>query len=74
MQRIKNYNKLQNNIVEWITEYYSTNNIKALVVGVSGGIDSAVVSTLCAKTGIPTYVVTMPLDSKKENTELSDLH
>ena len=74
MQRIKNYNKLQNNIVEWITEYYSTNNIKALVVGVSGGIDSAGVSTLCAKTGIPTYVVTMPLDSKKENTELSDLH
>ena len=74
MQRIKNYKELKNNIVEWITEYYSTNNIKALVVGVSGGIDSAVVSTLCAKTGLPTYVVTMPLDSKKENTELSDLH
>ena len=74
MQRIKNYKELKNNIVEWITEYYSNNNIKALVVGVSGGIDSAVVSTLCAETGLPTYVVTMPLDSKKENTELSDLH
>ena len=49
-------------------------SIKALVVGVSGGIDSAVVSTLCAETGLPTYVLTMPLHSKEENTELSDLH
>ena len=48
--------------------------IKAFVVGVSGGIDSAVVSTLCAKTGLPTYVLTMPLHSKKENTLLSDTH
>ena len=48
--------------------------IKAFVVGVSGGIDSAVVSTLCAKTELPTYVLTMPLHSKKENTKLSDAH
>ena len=48
--------------------------IKAFVVGVSGGIDSAVVSTLCAKTELPTYVMTMPLHSKEENTELSELH
>jgi NAD+ synthase len=49
-------------------------SIKAFVVGVSGGIDSAVVSTLCAKTELPTYVLTMPLHSKKENTKLSDAH
>ena len=48
--------------------------IKAFVVGVSGGIDSAVVSTLCAETELPTYVLTMPLHSKKENTALSDAH
>ena len=35
---------------------------------------SAVVSTLCAETGLPTYVLTMPLHSKEENTELSDAH
>jgi NAD+ synthase len=49
-------------------------NIKAFVVGVSGGIDSSVVSTLCAETQLPTYVLTMPLHSKKENTELSEAH
>ena len=48
--------------------------IKAFVVGVSGGIDSAVVSTLCAETGLPTYVLTMPLHSKEGNTKLSDAH
>ena len=74
MERIENYNQIQNDIVKWIFEYGSINNIKSLVVGVSGGIDSAVVSTLCAKTGLPTYVLTMPLHSKEENTELSDLH
>ena len=49
-------------------------SIKAFVVGVSGGIDSAVVSTLCAKTELPTYVLTMPLHSKEGNTKLSDAH
>ena len=74
MERIENYNKIQNDIVKWICEYCSINNIKSLVVGVSGGIDSAVVSTLCAKTELPTYVLTMPLHSKVGNTFLSDLH
>ena len=74
MIRIDSYEDLTDRIVGWIKDYYWENNIKALVVGVSGGIDSAVVSTLCAKTGLPTYVLTMPLHSKEENTELSDLH
>ena len=40
-------------IVNWITSYVKSTNgkIKSLVVGVSGGIDSALVSTLCAMTG-----------------------
>ena len=39
-------------IVDWIKNYANDNNIKSLVVGVSGGIDSAVTSTLCALTGL----------------------
>ena len=74
MNRIEDYEVLKNRIVEWIRNYAETNGIKSLVVGVSGGIDSAVVSTLCAKTGLPTYVVRMPLDSSHQNTRLSDLH
>ena len=74
MIRIDDYEQLKTRIVNWIKDYYWKYNIKALVVGVSGGIDSAVVSTLCAETGLPTYVLTMPLHSKKGNTELSDAH
>ena len=48
MNRVEDYNVLKTRIVKWIKGYADTNNIQALVVGVSGGIDSAVVSTLCA--------------------------
>ena len=74
MNRIESYEDLTDKIVGWIKDYYWDNDIKSLVVGVSGGIDSAVVSTLCAKTGLPTYVVRMPLQSTYENCQLSDLH
>jgi len=74
MNRIKDYEKLKFDIDRWLKDYYYFHSIKAFVVGVSGGIDSAVVSTLCAETGLPTYVLTMPLHSKDDNTELSELH
>ena len=74
MNRIKDYGQLAFDIDKWLKDYYYMYGIKAFVVGVSGGIDSAVVSTLCARTGLPTYVLTMPLHSKDDNTELSELH
>ena len=72
MNRIKDYENLKMRIISWIQNYVSDNNIKALVVGVSGGIDSAVVSTLCAETGLPTYVLSIPLLSSVDNDRLSD--
>tara|TARA_R100001463_G_scaffold49175_1_gene98832 strand:+ start:130 stop:873 length:744 start_codon:yes stop_codon:yes gene_type:complete len=74
MNRIESYDRLAFDIDRWLKDYYYMYGIKAFVVGVSGGIDSAVVSTLCAKTELPTYVLTMPLHSKAGNTFLSDLH
>ena len=74
MNRIKDYGQLAFDIDRWLKDYYYMYAIKAFVVGVSGGIDSAVVSTLCAKTELPTYVLTMPLHSKEGNTKLSDAH
>jgi len=74
MIRIDSYEDLTDNIVRWLKDYYWQYSIDAFVVGVSGGIDSAVVSSLCARTGLPTYVVCMPLDSKFANTKLSDIH
>ena len=48
-------------ISEWIKNYSLNNNINALVIGISGGIDSAVTSTLSAMTGLKTIVVSMPI-------------
>ena len=74
MNRIEDYEVLKNRIVEWIRNYAETNGIKSLVVGVSGGIDSAVTSTLAAETGLMTYCIGMPLLQKEEQENLSDIH
>ena len=54
-------------IVDWIKDYSLKNNINTLVIGVSGGIDSAVTSTLCAETGLDTLVMNMPI--RQSNSE-----
>jgi len=74
MNRITDYADLTTRIVSWLKEYATTNNIKAFVIGVSGGIDSAVSSTLAAKTGLPTYALGMPILQKQEQESLSDVH
>ena len=52
MNRISDYENLKNQVVKWLGDYVLENpSVKAFVVGVSGGIDSAVVSTLCAEIG-----------------------
>ncbi len=63
-------------IKEWILEYCKSmsNEAKSLVVGVSGGIDSSVVSTICALTGKKTFVVSMPIQQNKEQYNLSLKH
>jgi NAD+ synthase len=63
-----------NYIVNWITNYKETNNIKGLVVGVSGGIDSALTSTLCAMTGINTICLNMPIFQKDEQYKRAENH
>ena len=74
MDRIDDYEQLKNRIVHWIKDYAEINNIKSLVIGVSGGIDSAVVSTLCVETGLPVYALGMPILQNKEQESLSDYH
>ena len=60
-------------IVEWIKNYAKPNNF-SLVVGISGGIDSALVSTLCAETGLDTYVVSMPIYQKEDQLKRARNH
>ena len=63
-------------ITDWINNYCETTSFspKALVVGISGGIDSSVVSTICASTGRKTIVLTMPIKQIKSQHDLSLKH
>lgn len=61
-------------ITRWIKSYATKNKINTLVVGISGGIDSSVVSTLCALTGLPTIVIQMPIRQNKTLDNLSSAH
>jgi NAD+ synthase len=74
MNRITNYSELETRIVSWLKDYALENNIKSFVIGVSGGIDSAVSSTLAAKTGLPVYAIGMPIHQKEQQETLSDAH
>jgi len=64
-------NDLKNQIVAWIQEYAETAGMTSLVVGISGGIDSAIVSALCAHTKLHVVAVTMPIRQRPELHDLS---
>lgn len=66
--------QLARNISAWILDYAQTHAVKTLVVGVSGGIDSAVVSTLCARTGLSTLALTLPIRQSHQTHYLSIDH
>lgn len=62
----------QTQIINWLKDYSNTSGLKTFVVGISGGIDSALTSTLCAETGIETILVSMPIEQNK--TQLTRAH
>ena len=53
--------KVIDHIVNWLSEYASRAGMKGFTIGISGGIDSAVTSTLCAKTGLKLLCLEMPI-------------
>lgn len=57
--------KVTDHIISWLKNYATNARVKGFVVGVSGGIDSAVTSTLCAKTGFPTLCLEMPIHQEE---------
>ncbi len=56
-------------IVGWLRDYCLRNGQKGFVVGVSGGIDSAVTSALCARTGLPTICTEMPIHQAQSHVD-----
>ena len=69
-----NYSKVTKHIVNWLNNYTIDSKTKGYVIGVSGGIDSAVTSTLAASTGHPTLCLEMPINQTAFELERSKNH
>lgn len=58
--------KIINHIVNWLKDYATKSGVKGYIIGVSGGVDSGVVSTLCAMTGLELLMLEMPIRQKED--------
>lgn len=66
--------KVIDHIVNWLRDYATKAKVNGFIIGVSGGIDSAVVSTLAAKTGLKTLVLEMPIRQKADQVDRAQDH
>lgn len=69
-----NSEKIIDHIVQWLDSYIEKSGLTGFVIGVSGGIDSAVTSTLCAKTGKPVLAINMPILQADDQVSRSSAH
>lgn len=76
MQKISNINseKVNSHIVNWLKSYAESAKVNGFVVGISGGIDSALTSTLCAQTGLQTLCVEMPIHQAQSHINRAQEH
>ncbi len=58
--------KIIKHIQYWLEDYCKQSNQKGFIIGISGGIDSALTSTLCALTGLKVILMSMPIRQKKD--------
>ena len=61
-------------IINWLNDYAEESKLDGFVVGVSGGVDSALTSTLCANTGKPTLCLEMPIHQAKDQVSRANSH
>ncbi|MBU2922862.1 NAD(+) synthase [Winogradskyella psychrotolerans] len=66
--------KVINHIVDWLKDYAAKAGVKGFVIGISGGIDSAVTSTLCAKTGLELLCLEMPIHQAPSHVTRAQEH
>ena len=65
---------IANYIENWLSDYSKKAGTRGFVVGISGGIDSALTSTLCARTGLPTLCLEMPIHQNAEQVTRARRH
>ena len=68
------FTNVETHITNWLSNYLDSSTLKGFVVGVSGGVDSAVTSTLCAKTKKQTLVINMPILQNAQQFDRSIEH
>ncbi len=68
------WKEINQQVSGWMLNYATINGIKSLIIGVSGGVDSAVVSYLSALTGLKVYVVSMPIRQPIESLGRATRH
>ena len=68
------FESVAHKITDWLITQCDNAGLNGFVIGVSGGIDSAVVSTLCAMTDKPTIVVNMPIRQEASQFEMASNH
>lgn len=66
--------KVVHHIVNWLKAYAINANVNGFVIGISGGIDSAVTSTLCAKTGLKVLCIEMPIHQAESHVSRAQEH
>ena len=66
--------KVVNHIVDWLKDYATNARVNGFVIGISGGIDSAVTSTLCAKTGLDLLCIEMPIHQAASHVTRAQEH
>lgn len=66
--------KVVDHIVNWLKDYATNAKVNGFVVGISGGIDSAVTSTLCAKTGLDVLCIEMPIHQAESHVNRAQEH
>lgn len=66
--------KVNKHIVEWLKEYAQKAKSDGFVIGISGGVDSAVTSTLCAQTGLKVLCVEMPIHQAESHVSRAREH
>ena len=66
--------KVVNHVVDWLKDYATKAKVNGFVVGISGGIDSAVTSTLCAKTGLDVLCLEMPIHQAESHVSRAHEH
>ncbi|PVW17434.1 NAD(+) synthase [Marixanthomonas spongiae] len=66
--------KVADHIVQWLKEYCTNANMDGFTIGISGGIDSAVTSALCAKTGLRTLCLEMPIHQAQSQVNRAKEH